>query len=104
MQLARMQGVPYNKAIGSVLWPAVVSRLDIIYAVGVLSQLIQNPGQAHWEALKRVISYLSMTKIYGSLLEASLKPLLKGTQMGTGLDKRIGTQYLAMLSCSEMAP
>ena len=61
-QLSRIKGVPYSEAIGSVLWPAVVSRLDIAFAVGILSQFIQNPGQAHWEALKRVISYLHTTK------------------------------------------
>ena len=43
-------------------WPVVVSRPDAAYAVGVLSQFIQNPGQAHWEGLKRVISYLGTTK------------------------------------------
>ena len=61
-QTAGMRGVPYNEAIGSVLWPAVVSRPDIAYAVGILSQFIQNPGQAHWEGLKRVITYLATTK------------------------------------------
>ena len=44
-QLAQMKGVLYNEAIGSVLWPAVVSWPDIAYAIGVLSQFIQNLGQ-----------------------------------------------------------
>jgi hypothetical protein len=61
-QVARMKGVPYSEAIGSALWPVVVSRPDAAYAVGVLSQFIQNPGQAHWEGVKRVISYLGSTK------------------------------------------
>jgi len=51
-QLARMQNMPYSEAIGSVLWPVVVSRPDVAYAVGTLSQFIQKPGPAHWEALK----------------------------------------------------
>ena len=57
-QVARMQGVPYSKGIGSVLWPAVVSRPDIAYTVGILLQFIKTLGQSHWEALKRVIMYL----------------------------------------------
>ena len=57
-----MQGVPYAEAIRSALWPIVVSWPDTAYAVGVLSQFIQNPGQAHWEALKCVIVYLGCTK------------------------------------------
>ena len=46
-QAAKMRGVPYSEAIGSVLWPVVVSHPDAAFAVGVLSQFIQNPGQAH---------------------------------------------------------
>jgi hypothetical protein len=61
-QVAKMKGVPYSEAIGSVLWPVVVSRPDAAYAVGILSQFIQNPGPVHWEGVKRLISYLGSTK------------------------------------------
>ena len=50
-QSAWMQGVPYIEAIGSVLWPAVVSRPDIAFAIGILSQFVQNPGSVHWKVL-----------------------------------------------------
>ena len=63
-QVAKMKGILFNEAIGSVLWPAVVSRPDVAYAVGVLSQFIQNPGPAHWEGLKRIINYLNSMKNY----------------------------------------
>jgi hypothetical protein len=39
-----------------------VSRPDAAFAIGVLSQFIQNPGPAHWEGLKRVMNYLGCTK------------------------------------------
>jgi Reverse transcriptase (RNA-dependent DNA polymerase) len=61
-QIARMRGVPYSEAIGSALWPIVVSCPDTAFAIGVLLQFIQNPGPAHWEGLKRVINYLGCTK------------------------------------------
>lgn len=61
-QLAWMKGIPYCEAIGSVLWPVVILRPDTAYAVGMLSQFIQNPGHSHWEALKHVIRYLGSTK------------------------------------------
>jgi len=61
-QIARMKGVPYSEAIGSILWPVMVSRPDAAFAVSTLSQFIQNPGPAHWEGVKRVISYLLTTK------------------------------------------
>ena len=57
-----MKEIPYMEAIGSILWPTVVSRPDTALAVGILSQFIQNPGPAHWDGVKRVISYLGTTK------------------------------------------
>ena len=48
----QMLKVPYSEAIGSVLWPVVVSQPDMAYTIGILSQFIQNLGPAHWEALK----------------------------------------------------
>ena len=77
-QVARMQGVPYSEGIGSILWPAVVSRLDIAYAVGILSQFIKNPGQSHWEALKRVITYLNTTKNLWLTFGGGSKLLVEG--------------------------
>ena len=35
-QVAHLKRVPYSEAIGSVLWPMVVSRPDTAYAVGIL--------------------------------------------------------------------
>ena len=61
-QIVRMRGIPYAEAIGSVLWPVVVSRSDAAFAVSTLSQFIRNPGPTHWEALKRVIVFLGYTK------------------------------------------
>ena len=51
-QVARMRGVPYIQAIGSVLWPVVISQPDAVYTVGIMLQFMQNLGPAHWEGLK----------------------------------------------------
>ena len=59
---ARTKGIPYAEAIGSVLWPAMISRPDVSYAVGVLAQFVQDPNESHWEGVKRVIVYLNTTK------------------------------------------
>jgi len=77
-QLAKMKRVPYAEAVGSLLWPVVVSRPDAAYAVGVLLQFIQNPGQAHWEGLKWVIKYLGSMKDYWLTFGKRLKKLTKG--------------------------
>ena len=61
-QSAQMKGIPYAEVIGSILWPTVVSRLDMAFAVGILSQFIQNPGPVHCDGVKRVINYPGCTK------------------------------------------
>ena len=61
MQLVKMCGVPYSEAIGSVLWPVMILRPDCAFAVSTLAQFIQNPAQAYWEAVKRVMVYLGTT-------------------------------------------
>ena len=43
-------------------WKHMVSRTDVAYTIGVLAQFIQDPGRAHWEAVKQVITYLGCTK------------------------------------------
>jgi hypothetical protein len=60
--MMRMRNIPYAEAIGSVLWPVMISRPDAAFSVSVLSQFIQNPGRIHWEALQQVIVYLNSTK------------------------------------------
>jgi hypothetical protein len=57
-----MRGVPYREAIGSLMYAALGTRPDISFAVSFLSQFMQNPGRAHWEAVKRVFRYLKGTK------------------------------------------
>jgi hypothetical protein len=53
-EAARMAKVPYREAIGSLMYAAVATRPDISFAVSTLSQFLENPGEAHWEAVKRV--------------------------------------------------
>lgn len=53
---------PYREAIGSLLFLSTVSRPDISFSVNVLSRYVNNPGQQHVNAVKRVIRYLINTK------------------------------------------
>ena len=61
-EAARMQRVPYRRAIGSLMYLAVGTRPDITFAVSILSRFLDNPGDAHWEAVKRLFRYLNGTK------------------------------------------
>jgi transposase InsO family protein len=59
-----MAKTPYREAIGSLMWAAVATRPDIAFAVSLLSQFLENPGEIHWNAVKRVLRYLKGTKDY----------------------------------------
>jgi hypothetical protein len=61
-EVAHMQRVPYREAIGSLMYASVATRPDITFAVSTLSQFLENPGETHWEAVKRVFRYLLGTK------------------------------------------
>jgi len=56
-----MKAVPYRKLVGKLLYLAVATRPDIAYVVGVLCRFVENPGEAHWNAAKRVLRYLKGT-------------------------------------------
>lgn len=61
-EAAHMKSVPYREAIGSLMYASVATRPDITFAVSTLSQFLDNPGEAHWDAVKRVFRYLAGTK------------------------------------------
>ncbi|TFY52170.1 hypothetical protein EVJ58_g10162 [Rhodofomes roseus] len=61
-EVAEMRNVPYREAVGLLMYASLGTRPDITYAVSVLARFSQNPGRAHWEAVKRVFRYLAGTK------------------------------------------
>lgn len=50
-----MKYVPYMQAVGCLLFAAQITRPDICFAVNILSRFAENPGKAHWNAIKRVM-------------------------------------------------
>jgi hypothetical protein len=60
-ELQAMRDIPYQRAIGSLMYAAMSTCLDIAFTVATLSQFMRNPGKAHWEASKRALRYLKAT-------------------------------------------
>lgn len=56
-----MKNIPYQSAVGSILFVAQITRPDIQYAVGAVSRFNNNPGIGHWTAVKRILRYLKGT-------------------------------------------
>ena len=63
-EAAHMQKTPYREAIGSLMYAAIATRPDISFAVSALSQFLNNPGEVHWEFVKRIFRYLAGTKTH----------------------------------------
>lgn len=53
--------VPYQEAVGSLLYLSQISRPDISYATSLLSRFNKNHNLSHWNAVKRVFRYLKGT-------------------------------------------
>lgn len=56
--------VKYQRKVGSINYPASITRPDCARALQKLSEFLQNPGPAHEAAVDRCIAYLYSTRCY----------------------------------------
>ncbi|KRZ88036.1 Retrovirus-related Pol polyprotein from transposon TNT 1-94 [Trichinella sp. T8] len=61
-EIKQMHAVPYREAVGCLIYLSQSCRPDICHAVGIVSRFSDNPGKAHWTAVKRIFQYLKYTK------------------------------------------
>ncbi|GJW09800.1 hypothetical protein Tco_1575627 [Tanacetum coccineum] len=68
-ELDIMSRVPYASAVGSIMYAITCTRPDVSFALSMVSQHQQNPGEGHWTAVKNILKYLRNTKdrflVYG---------------------------------------
>jgi hypothetical protein len=67
-----MSKVPYDKAMGSLIYLMVYIRPEISLAISKVSRYMSNPQKVHWEAVKWILRYLKGTKDVGLLFDGSL--------------------------------
>jgi hypothetical protein len=95
--------IDYRGAVGSLIW-LQHTRPDIVYAVGEVARYVQDPGQQHFVALKRIFRYLRGTIDYGLLYkhDGAGKTCLVGysdSDWAGDLDTRTSTSgYLFLLN------
>lgn len=53
--------IPYQEGVGSLLYVAQCTRPDIAFSVNDVSRFNSNFGNAHWNAVKRIMRYLKGT-------------------------------------------
>jgi hypothetical protein len=63
--LEHRMGIKYRHLLGEILYPMVKCRPDISTHAILLSQFMNNPGEAHYIALKQLAQYLVATKSEG---------------------------------------
>ena len=73
----------YSQIIGSLMYLASATRLDISFAMCKLSRFVSNLGDDHWRALERVMRYLKGTMSYG-ICYIGIQKCSKATVMPTG--------------------
>ena len=97
IELEEMKVVPYAQAMGSLMYAMMSIRLDICYAVGLVSRYQSNPGKAHWQAVKRIFRYLQMTKnmkLYFGLDELEIKGFTDADFAGDTDDRKSTSGYV----------
>jgi len=69
--LAEMKDIPYQSAVGSLMYAMIATRPDIAAAVGVVCRFMSNPTRQHWTAVKRILRYLKGTKHFSLQYQAT---------------------------------
>lgn len=96
-----LRKIPYQEAIGSLLYLSQGTRPDITFAVSFLSRFNHNYGQAHWNAVKRILRYLQETKHYKLTYKKSDRELFgycDADWASDTVDRKSTTGYVFMLS------
>ena len=57
-----MDKIPYDLAIGSIMYAMLCTPPDVSYALSMTSRFLSDPGELHWIAVKNILKYLRRTK------------------------------------------
>nr|GEU60626.1 hypothetical protein [Tanacetum cinerariifolium] len=97
----RMQNIPYALAVGSIMYVVRCTRPDVAFAQYITSQFQQNPGDAHWTAVKNILKYLRNTKdmflVYGGAVD------WKSTKQSIFATSSTYADYIAIFDASKEA-
>ena len=96
-----MKNIPYQEAVGCLMYLSQCTRPDILFAVNLLSRFNNNPGPKHWEAVKHLLRYLRGTSKMKLCYNADANSKLVGysdADWASDLDDRRSTSgYIFLL-------
>ncbi|CAH1439943.1 unnamed protein product [Lactuca virosa] len=61
-EIAEMSRVPYASIVGSIMYAMTCTRLNVTFALSMVSRYQGNPGKTHWTTVKNILKYLRRTK------------------------------------------
>ena len=59
----------YQEAVGSLMYAMVAIRLDLAFAVSVISRFMSKPGSMYWMAVKRIMQLKVVRKLTSSFIQ-----------------------------------
>ncbi|CAM8921011.1 unnamed protein product [Rhodiola kirilowii] len=65
IDMKKMALIPYDVAVGSVMYCMFCTRPDLAFGISVLSRFMSNPGETHGNAMQFLLKYLNSTKNLG---------------------------------------
>lgn len=76
-----MRQVTFQPLFGSLIYTATAVHPDNVYAVSAAAKFCENPGIAHWKALKNIFKYPKGTRTHGLCYSGSTDQLLRVYQL-----------------------
>jgi hypothetical protein len=87
----------YRRIMGSLIY-MTITRLDLSYAVGVVSQFMQTPQKPHLDVVRRILRYINHTLQCGIFYEAKSQLQVHGYTdvdwVGNVLDRRSTSGFM----------
>jgi hypothetical protein len=74
-QEEEMKNIPFRSTLGKLLYLAMATRPDTLFAVISLSRFANSPGKYHWSLLKHIVKYLKQTNTMGLHYKPSTKEI-----------------------------
>ena len=90
----------YRRLVGKLIY-LTITRPDLSFAVGIVSQFMQTPCLGHWNAIIRILRYLKKAPGQGLLYEDKGNVQISGycdaDWAGSPIDRRSTTGYCVLL-------
>ena len=96
----------FKRLVGSLMY-LIATRLDILYAVSLISRFMEAPKASHWQVGKRILRYIAGTAEYGILYSSNSEFKLIGFTdsdfAGSQDDRKSTSGYVFNLGSGEIA-